>query len=177
MSADDLEASLRKLRGERHAASQTDAQRRAQIFADGARYAAAFIELMRRHRVQPEPIYTFRQLNARDPHQQTIDVFRHFENAWVIDFSYNPYEHGLGSTVQCLRPDGKMFHCFTREISPKGFPTRGLVANPPKIALARVPGTWVLNLTEYDNGTIFQYELKDPQYRQDTYVKAADWYL
>lgn len=176
-AADEIESLMHRRRAEQQAATQTDEQRRAKILADGAQYARGFIDLMRRSHVRPEPIYAFRQLNARDPRKEVIEEFNHFESAWVIDFTFDPREHESPGTIQCLREDGKTFHCFAHKLVPNGFPTRGLVTNPPKTALASVPGTWVLYLDLYDDSTIAQFSPRDPQYYQGTYARAAGWYL
>ncbi|MFG3266384.1 hypothetical protein [Streptomyces bobili] len=65
MSADDIERALQQRRDAESAKQQAEQRRRAELFAAGAEAARGFIDLMRRHGVQPETVYEYEQVKHR----------------------------------------------------------------------------------------------------------------
>lgn len=166
--ADEIEARLRALRAERLAQKRTSQTRQ----DEGIKQARGFIELMSRHRVQPEPVYVRRQEKTR--RQQTVDIYTSVDRAWVVKFSLSEYiEPWL---ILCLRPDGKMFDCSAEKPGGTGHLVQGLAPRHPKSAFRNInPGNWVLYVA--DNRGTPELSLRAPYLGVDDYAKAADWYL
>jgi hypothetical protein len=175
-SADDIEALMHQQRAQQRAATMSQGQHAAQLIAEGARHARAFIDLMQRNRVAPEPIYGYRQLGGRGGQEPVIQELTYFENAWVTRFSVDP-DNGQPHWIECLRPDGRAFSCSVFDLRPNEYPVRGLVANPARCALATVPGSWALYVQRRDDGSLLGFDLRDPFTRPAEYAKAAGWYL
>ncbi|MFM9709203.1 hypothetical protein [Streptomyces galilaeus] len=168
MSADDIERALQQRRDAESAKQQAEQQRRAELFAAGAEAARGFIDLMRRHGVQPETVYEHEQVKRRKnrfANWETVDAYTPVTQGWVVDYYIT--EYGDPAYIDFLQVDGSIRRCDRRSPYRIGLPVEGLLPHPPRTALGTAH-TLLVN-PRHQPGT--------PTVTVEQYAKAAQWYL
>jgi hypothetical protein len=168
VSADDIERALQKRRGAESAAQQAEERRRAELFAAGAEAARGFIDLMRRHGVQPETVYEHEQVKRRKNRfakWETVDAYTPVTQGWVV--SYYISEYGEPWSIMLLQVDGRIRECSRRSPYKIGLPVEGLLPHAPRTALGTAHTLCVK--PGYEPGT--------PTVTIEKYAEAAQWYL
>ncbi|MEH0416100.1 hypothetical protein [Streptomyces sp. B21-083] len=171
-SSDGIERAMRKQRDEERAAQEAEDRRRAELFATGAEAARGFIELMRKHGVQPETVYDYEQVKrrkyrfaSRHNRYETIEQYTPVGNGWVVQYSLTEYDEPW--LIKCLQEDGKVRDCTWHRPGNSGFPTEGLLPPAPRSAIPKHGRL----------GAQRGYQPGAPTVTVEQYATAARWYL
>ena len=169
---DELEALLRSRRTTQDAQARSQEEQRATQAAEAARHAAGFIALMKRHGVQPEPIYTSRQVKNRRG-KVTAEMFTRVYSGWVVQYALTEYDEPW--LILCLDDRGIMFSCDARGLTQESFPYQGLLPNPKSaFRTLRTGGRLLVAPLESGRPAI---KPRPPYLKLEAYAKAAEWYL
>lgn len=111
------ENEIERLMREQLAAEQTQAlaaeTEQSKRLAESAQFAAEFIELMNKNGVEPEPIYTHRQITkGRRRSPKIIEQYQPVRRGWVISYSIDKFD--LPWLIHCLLDDGLAIECDVR---------------------------------------------------------------